>query len=267
MGEKTKYRVFILLVLSLLVMGAGKVIVSQFVDWEKTKAVKTHTGWTRNIFKSQTQTLDMIDVDAFTLYPGKVTHQYLVDRQNDEVYLVKEGSAEMSVNNGITHLNEGGMAVVSQGNRVVISNKGSGNLIYYIVRLKPRYVKPASKNTKRVKTFFSFSDTVKPGNISAGNIFPVFSRSTSSLKNLDLHTIKLKSDFNNMETFSGNEEELVLVRNGIIFGTLNNNQYRLGKGSMLFLTGRESVEIENGSNTDCEYYVIKWQTWTQETKK
>ncbi|HVN57681.1 MAG TPA: hypothetical protein VMT63_05245 [Bacteroidales bacterium] len=260
-------RLLRVLAFSLVAIAAVKVIPSSFVDWEKTKAEKTRTGWTRSIFKSPTSSLDLAEVVAYTLYPGKATHQFLVDRQNEEVYLVKEGSAVISVDNNITHLTEGGLAIVSQGNRVVISNKGTDNLVYYSIRLKPRYVKPSGKNSKRVRTYFSYSDTVRPGNISAGNIFPVFSRSTLSLKNLDLHTIRLKSDFNNIETLLGTEEELVLVRRGIIFGNLRGRQFRLGKGSMLFLTGKETAEIENGSETDCEYYVIKWLAWSPEPKK
>ena len=260
-------KVPVIMMLSLLAVGAGKIIQSTFVDWEKTSVVKTHTGWTRNLFRSQTSCLEAIEAEEYTLYPGKETHQSLIDRGNDVVYIIKEGTASITLNNVTTHLTEGGVAVASQGNRIEISNKTKSSLVYYSVRIKPKYVRPSPKTQKKERTFFSYTDTIRPETISAGNIFQIFDRNTSSLKNLDVHTIRIKSDFNNRETTDGREEEIVIVRKGIVFGTLRNRDFRLGTGSLIFLTSGEKLDIGNGAESGSRYYVIKWLAWSPEPKK
>jgi mannose-6-phosphate isomerase-like protein (cupin superfamily) len=262
-----RFSKFFLLLLVPILLAAGKIISSAVIDWGKVTAVKSHTGWSRNLYKGPTRFLDMLEIQALTLYPGKATHTYLIDHQNDELYFVKEGVAEVSVNNVSRRLNEGNIAVVSQGNRVTISNKSSSDMVYYSVRLKPKYVKPAGKSAKKEKTFFAGADTVKPEITTVGGIRHIYNRTTSSLHNLDVHSIILKTDFNGIELKTRSEEEIILIKKGFIFGSLTGKPFRVGQGSLLFLTNEEPFEVSNGTEGECEYYVVRWLAWSQESKK
>lgn len=264
---KRKYQRCILVAALPVLITAGKIISSAIVDWDKITAVKSRTGWTRNLYKGATRSLDILEVQAFTLYPGKATHSHVVDRQNDEVYLVKEGGAEVSINNISRHLGEGGVAVAVQDNRIMINNKGLSNLVYYSIRLKPKYVKQTNKTTRKEKPILALTDTLKSEPTLDGALRSIYNKVTPSLHNLDIHISSLKTDFNRLEPQTHTEEELVLINKGNIFGSLKSRPYRLGHGSFLFLTNEDQVEISNGSPTECEYYVIRWLAWSQEPKK
>lgn len=265
--NKNRFSRYLLLGIVPFMLAAGKIISSLAVDWDKTSVVKSHTGWTRSLLKTSTRTLDVLEIQALILYPGKATHTYLVDRQNDEIYFIKEGAAEVSINNVTKRLIEGDVAFASQENRVTIINKGYSDLVYYAVKLKPKYAKPTGKNAKKGKTFFAALDTIKSVYTTEGSRRDIYSRSSSTLNNLDIHTITLKTDFNGREPETHNEEEMVLIRRGNVFGSLKEKQYKLGVGSIIFLTNEDPVEISNGGENECEYYVVRWLTWKQDSKK
>ncbi len=259
-----KYSIILLLPLTI---AAAKLYTSAFIDWDKTEAIKSHTGWTRNLLKGPTRSLDMLEIQAFTLYPGKVTHTYLVDRQNDELFIVKEGAADISINNDVKHLIEGDLAVAFQDNRVIIRNNGKTNLIYYSIRFKPKAIKPVSKQTRKSRTIFGGIDTLKTIRTPDGVRRNISNKATPSLRNLDIHLATIKADFDGLEPETHSEEEIVLMKNGTVFGSLGGKSYRVGQGSILFITNEDQVKISNGGETDCEFYVIRWLTWTPEAKK
>jgi (S)-ureidoglycine aminohydrolase len=265
--NKKRINGYLLLVIVPLVLAAGKVISSSFVNWEKVSVVKSHTGWTRHLMKSQTRSLDMLEIEAMTLHPGKITHTYLVDRQNDELYFIKEGAAAVSINNITRNLGEGDIAFASQENRVTISNKGSTELVYYSIRLKPKYIKPSGKTSKKGRTFFATIDTIKYESTIEGTRYNIYNRTSSTFDNLDIHFITLKTDFNGREPDTHKAEEIVLIRKGFVFGSIKEKHYRLGQGSIIFLTDEDPVDISNGGESGCEYYVIRWLAWNPEAKK
>jgi mannose-6-phosphate isomerase-like protein (cupin superfamily) len=209
----------------------------------------------------------MLEIQAFTLYPGKVTHTYLVDKQNDELFIVKEGTAEISINNETKHLVEGDLAVAFQENRVTISNKGLVDLVFYSIKFKPRTVKPVAKSSKKDKTLYAGLDTIKTIKTPDGVRRNISNKATSSLRNLDIYLATIKTDFNALEPETHTEEEIVLIRKGAVFGNLKGKPFKLGEGSLLFLSNEDPIEISNGGDSQCEYYVIRWQTWNPEQKK
>jgi len=269
MGHSSREKLlkYFIILLIPVTLAAAKLTSSAFIDWDKTSAIKSHTGWTRNLLKGPTRSLDMLEIQALTLYPGKVTHSYLVDKQNDELFIVKEGAADIRINNEVKHLVEGDLAVAFQENRVVISNKGNSNLIYYSIRFKPKVVRPASKQAKKDKTLYAGIDTIKIIKTPDGVRRNISNKATSSLRNLDIHLATIKADFDGLEPDTYKEEEIVVMKKGTVFGSLGGKSYRFGQGSILFLTNEDQVKISNGGENDCEYYVIRWLAWTPEPKK
>jgi (S)-ureidoglycine aminohydrolase len=266
-AHRKKILRYLIILIIPVTLAAGKLTSSAFMEWDKAPAEKTRTGWTRTFLKGPTRSLDMLEVQVFTLYPGKATHTFLIDRQNDEVFIIKEGSAEITINNEMKHLAEGDLAVAFQENRVVIKNWGNSNLTYYSVRFKPKTVKAGIKPAKKEKTLYVVVDTLKTVKTPDGVRRNISNKETSSLRNLDIHLATLKADFNGLEPETHTEEEIILMKKGIIFGTLGGKDYRLGEGSVMFLTNEDQLIISNGAEADCEYYVLRWLAWTPETKK
>jgi quercetin dioxygenase-like cupin family protein len=55
-------------------------------------------------------------------------------------------------------------------------------------------------------------------------------------------------------------KKIILVRKGYVEETIKGEPYRLGPGSIIFLTNDDLHGIRNAGSGGCEYYAIRWLT-------
>jgi uncharacterized cupin superfamily protein len=248
-------------IIMLIAVSAVKPIVSGVFDWSKLKSLKTHTGSVISILKGPTRSLEMFDIKAISLHSGKATHTYLVGKESDELLIIKEGSAEITINSITKVLDAGSIAVASQGDRVQVKNIKPGNLVYYSFNLKPRPAKIQHVALKKTPPFFSSWDTVtfKPSAI--GGRRNIIQQPTSSLKELEIHATTLNEGSSSHAPHSHPDEEIILVRFGTINPNISGIHYRVGPGSLMFATNDDPHGLGNAGTGQCEYYAIRWLTY------
>jgi (S)-ureidoglycine aminohydrolase len=242
----------------LISVSAGKQIVSGVFDWSKLRPVRTHTGSVINILKGPTRSLEMFDIKAVTLHSGKATHTYLVGKENDELFIIKEGFAEITINSVSKLLCAGSIAVASQGDRVLVKNAKPGNMVFYSINFKPRQTKVHREPSKNVAPFFSSWDTVTFKPSDNGGRRNIIQQPTSALRQLEIHVTTLKEGLPSHAAHSHPDEEIILVRFGTVDQTINGTHYRLGPGSLTFSTNDDLHGISNAGQGQCEYYAIRW---------
>jgi mannose-6-phosphate isomerase-like protein (cupin superfamily) len=248
-------------IILLVAVSAIKPIVSGVFDWSKFKSIRTHTGSLINILKGPTRSLEILDIKAISLHSGKATHTYLVGKESDELIIIKEGSAEITINSKSKLLSAGSIAVVSQGDRVQVKNTLQGNLVYYSFIFKPSQPKTHREALKKVSPFISLWDTVTFKPSDNGGRRNIIQQPTSTLKQLEIHTTTLKEGLPSHAAHSHPDEEIILVRFGIIDQTISGTHYRLGPGSLIFATNDDLHGISNTGEGKCEYYAIRWLTY------
>jgi (S)-ureidoglycine aminohydrolase len=244
-----------------ITVSAGKRIVSGVFDWSKFKIERTHTGSVINILKGPTRSLDMFDIKAISLHSGKATHTYLVGKETDELLIIKEGNAEVTINSISKKLCAGSIAVASQGDRIQIKNVKPENLVYYSLIFKPRQDKPHRVISKKLLPFFSSWDTItfKPSSI--GGRRNIIQQPTSTLKELEIHATTLNEGLSSHAPHSHPDEEIILIRFGTVDPTISGTHYRVGPGSLIFATNNDPHGLSNAGEGPCEYYAIRWLTY------
>lgn len=245
----------------LIAVSAVKPIVSGVFDWSKFKSIRTHTGSVINILKGPTRSLEMFDIKAISLHSGKATHTYLVGKESDELLIIKEGSAQITVNSKSKLLSAGSIAVVSQGDRVQVKNILPVNLVYYSFIFKPRQTKTHREALKKVSPFISSWDTVTFKPSDNGGRRNIIQQPTSTLKQLEIHTTTLKEGLPSHAAHTHPDEEIILVCFGTVDQTISGTHYRLGPGSLIFATNDDLHGISNAGEGKCEYYAIRWLTY------
>ena len=252
----------VLLFLALLSVAAKKILSSSVFEWEKLPVKTTSTGEVRNVFSSPTQTLNMFDIKAVTLNQGNSTSDYTVKNGFDELIIIKEGSAEISINTESKILGEGSVVVASQGDKVKIRNLQNAKTTFYIFLFNPKT--PAVPNQPGVKVVPVFKDwkelEFKPSAV--GGRRDIMKQSTSALKELEMHTTTLNEGVTSHNPHSHADEEIILVRFGFVEETINGKPYKLGPGSVIFLSNNDNHGIRNAGAGKCEYYAIRWLTHT-----
>jgi mannose-6-phosphate isomerase-like protein (cupin superfamily) len=203
----------------------------------------------------------MFDIKAIALHSGKTTHTYLVGKGSDELFIVKEGSAEITINSVSRLLCTGSIAVASQGDRVQVKNVKPGTMVYYSIIFKPGPEKNHREMPKNASPFFSSWDTVTFRPSENGGRRNIIQQPTSSLKQLEIHVTTLKEGLPSHAPHSHPDEELILVRFGTVDQTISGTHYRLGPGSLIFATNNDLHGISNAGEGQCEYYAIRWITY------
>jgi mannose-6-phosphate isomerase-like protein (cupin superfamily) len=255
-----------LLFLSLLVFSASVVINSSVYDWEKLTLKKTPTGEERIILSGPTQTLEKFDIKVITLNSGQSVKEYKVENGLDQLLIIKEGSADVTVNNEAKTLTEGSIVVASQGDHITIKNSQTKNTTFYSFLFKPKALTGIIKPEVKVSSVLKDWNTIEFKANANGGRRDILKQPTSTLKELEMHTTMLNEGLPSHAPHNHPDEEIILVRFGIVEQTINGTPYKLGPGSVIFLTNSDNHGISNAGKGKCEYYAIRWLTYPEEKK-
>jgi quercetin dioxygenase-like cupin family protein len=257
---------FALFLIAILSVAADQAITSSIYDWTKLTVKKTSYGEERDIFKGPTKSLDMFDVKAITLNEEQSVKTYKVESGFDELLIIKEGSAEINVNNESKILEAGSIVVASQGDKVSIRNLHNSKTTYYSFRFNPKSQPGQAQPVTKVLPVLEYWSTFifKPSAV--GGRRDILKQPTSTLKELEIHVTTLNEGLPSHAPHSHPDEEIILVRFGTVEQTINGTAYKLGPGSVIFLTNDDMHGISNAGKGKCEYYAFRWLTYIPDSK-
>ncbi len=86
----------------------------------------------------------------------------------------------------------------------------------------------------------------------------VFRAPTATLDQLQVHVTTVKPGERSHEPHKHWEEELIIVKEGMVESMQNGETVVLGPGSVIFEASNELHGIRNAGDTDASYYVIKF---------
>ena len=250
-----------IVVCSLLLVSAGKKLGSSVFEWENLPVRKNPYGSVRTILKSPTRSLEMFEIKSVTLVGGILMKEFKVSKGYDELIIIKEGTAEITVNGKRERLNEGSIAVASQGDAVQILNASKTDLTFYSFRFKPWQNGNLLKNIRKADPFFREWQDIEYKTNANGGRRDIMRQPTSLLKELEMHTTQLKEGLPSHSAHTHPDEEIILVRFGRVEETIQGKPFQCGPGSVIFLTNDDDHGISNAGIGPCEYYAIRWLTY------
>ena len=234
---------------------------SSVYNWETLSVKKISSGEVRNYYKSPTLNLEMFDVNAITINAGKGIQPYQVEKGTDELIIVKEGVAEIGVNENVKVLGEGSLVIALSGNKVTINNRENTDMIYYSIRFKPYPSDIQKPDSKIISPLIIDWKSIEYKPNATGGRRDFMRQEISALKELEIHVTTLKNGLSSHSGHSHPDEEFVLMRYGNAEMDLDGIHYRGGKGSLFFLASEGTHSINNVGITPCEYYAIRWLTY------
>ena len=252
---------FGIILLAILSIAAWKGLDSSVYDWEKIPVKKTVSGEIKGFLKSPTRSLEMFEINAITLFPDMEKWHSKVQGSTDNLIIIKEGVAEILVNEEQKILGKGSVIVAGEGIEFTILNHNKSNLVFYIISFKP--FGGTNKTGTSLKTSPLFVDwknvEFKPSE--NGGRRNIMQQKTSVMKELEIHVTTLKEGLQSHAANVHPDEEIILVRKGYVEETIKDEPFRLGQGSIIFLTNDDLHGISNSGKGECEYYAIRWLTY------
>lgn len=254
-----------ILVLGLVLMSlcpgfSQKALKSSVYNWDIVPVKKTASGEIKEFFSSPTRSLEIFEISAVTLLSDKEKWNSKVPDATDLLIIIKEGIADIRINAEQKTMGEGSVIVAGSNYEITILNHNNSNFVFYLISFKP--MESSSKTGTSLKLAPLFIDwknvEFKPSE--NGGRRNIMQQKTSVLKELEIHVTSLKEGLPSHAAHTHPDEEIILVRKGYVEETIKGEPYRLGPGSIIFLTNDDLHGIRNAGAGECEYYAIRWLT-------
>lgn len=88
----------------------------------------------------------------------------------------------------------------------------------------------------------------------------VRARPTATLDELELHITTLQPGESPHEPHQHPDEEVIIIREGLVETLLGTRTQRVGPGSVIFQAANQPHAIRNVGDTPATYHVIKWNS-------
>jgi quercetin dioxygenase-like cupin family protein len=253
---KNQILLSVLITINVFGISAQKTLNSSVYDWEKLILKKTSSGEAGNFIKSPTRSLDMFEIEAVFISDSKKKWISMVESGSDELIIIKEGVVEIHVNSERKILGEGSVIVAGSNDKVTISKNTNVNAVLYLIKFKP----PQTITQKIVYPLLFDWNKIEFKTTEKGGSRSIIRQQTSVLKELEIHVTTLNEGMTSHSAHSHPDEEIILVRKGFVEETIKGVPYRLGPGSIIFLSNDDPHNIRNAGEGQCEYYAIRWLT-------
>ena len=235
-------------------------LVSKVYEWNDMKPKGKHGVETRNILKGKTRSLEMFEIKATTLIGGYSIKEYEIKSGVDELFIVKEGTAVISVNERSEMLGEGSVVVASQGDVIQVLNGAKNPMTFYAFKFKP-FKSAGAADVVKHEPFIKEWNDIEFKTTANGGRRDIIRQPLSALKELEIHTTQLKEGLPSHAAHTHADEEIILIRFGRVEETIKGMPFQCGPGSAIFLTNDDDHGIRNAGEGPCEYYAIRWLTY------
>ncbi|WP_114749645.1 cupin domain-containing protein [Pleomorphovibrio marinus] len=225
-------------------------------EFSMLPVVKNDAGEKRHLFNWPTKTLDNFQVDIYTLFQDKERTEESSDFGKEKLVLVIKGTLEISHANEKQQLTERSIALISKEQQAHYKNTGADNAIFYVIQWDSGNLNDAAYENSWT---FIYDEMEFKSNVKGGRR-DVMEAPTKTLSELEMHITTLLEGEKSHDPHVHPDEEIIVVLQGEVEEMINGTPYRLGPGSMIFLSAMDPHGIRNIGKGTCEYYAIRWTT-------
>ena len=236
---------------------------STVFKWEDFVAKPGPVGTRREVANQPTATLERFESHISTLNPGKMSHPPHRHPQ-EEFIILKEGLLDVSINGHVQRAGPGSILFFASNDLHNVTNVGDRPATYLVFNLTTAATKsaPADGATaaavpgKLVSTVFDWEKLeVKP--TPKGARREIVSSPTTTLAGFEGLITTLNPGEMPHAAHRHPDEELVIVKEGVMEVTINGVTSRGGPGSVFFYGSGDEHGMKNVGGTIATYHVFR----------
>jgi quercetin dioxygenase-like cupin family protein len=227
-------------------------------DWDKLVVLPRANGQRRDIADNPTANLATFECHITTLNVGQSSHAPHTHPQ-EELIFIKEGKVEAHLNGQTTVVGPGSIFFFATNDAHSARNVGDTPATYWVVNLATPATRDAALRNKEPKVKSAVFDyeklEVRPSRVGEGR--RVLDGSTVTLANLETHITTINAGEAPHAPHAHPDEEVVLVRQGVLEVTINGKTERAGPGSVILVGSNDLHGWKNVSNERAIYHVVR----------
>ncbi len=256
---KRSILLFIFITFCTLEMNAQKQnLPSGVYEWEKVSLEKTQTGEKGQVLDGPTKTLNNFEINVHTLNPGKAQYNSDNDQDREALVLIKEGKLEVTINGKKSILGPGSISLAAIGDKYNIYNASDEAVTYYSIQWESKVPTDLARSRQAGGSVaFDYTNMNFEKNQKGGRR-TIMRRPTATLRELEAHITTLNEGEKSHDPHVHFDEEIIVVLSGKVEEMINGSPYKVGPGSVIFLSSMDPHGIRNIGKGQCEYYAIRW---------
>ncbi len=236
---------------------------STVFKWEDLAARPTGNGERRDVTDRPTATLERFESHVTTLLAGRMSHPPHQHGQ-EELIVLRDGTLDVTINGATTRAGPGSLLFFAANDFHNVQNVGETPATYFVFNFATSVTKSVPKEGasalaapgKLVSRVFDWPKLeVKP--TKTGERRAVVDSPTTTLANFECHVTTLQPGVAAHAAHRHPDEEIILVKEGVLDVTINGVTARAGAGSILFYGSNDEHGMRNAGETAASYYVIR----------
>ena len=241
---------------------------SAFFDWETLEIQPTAVGTRRNVVDLPTLTFERFECHVTTLNPGIMSHPPHLHPQ-EEFIILKEGTLDVSLNGKVKRAGLGSLLFFAANDLHNVTNVGAGPATYLVFNLAtgatknapPQGATAAAVPGKLTSGVYDWEKLVaKPTKTGARR--EILNSPTNTCVSLEGHITTLNAGEKPHAPHRHPDEEIVVVKEGLMEATINGVSQKAGAGSVFFYASNDEHGMQNIGTTAATYYVFRIITET-----
>ncbi len=231
--------------------------------WDKLVAKPNNVGFRREVVDLPTPTLEKFESHITTLNPGVFSHPPHHHPQ-EEFILLKEGTIDVNINGKHQRAGEGSMFFFAANDTHNMQNVGDTPATYLVFNLTTAATKSAPAEGaavaalpgKLASSVFDWEKFTFVPNKTGGRR-EIVNSPTVTVANFEGHITTLNPGEAPHAAHRHPDEELVVVKEGLMEATINGVSQRGGPGSIFFYASNDEHGMRNVGTTSATYYVFR----------
>ena len=236
---------------------------SKVFVWDDLKVVPTATGLRRDVVDRPTATFEKFESHVTTLNPGKSSHPPH-KHAREEFIIVKEGTLEVHINGRVQRAGPGSLLFYASNDLHSVTNAGPTPATYLVFNYETVATRTApiegaaaaNLPGKLPSTVFDW-EKLPVKTTRTGARREVMNSPTVTCANLECHITTLNPGEVPHAAHRHPDEEVVIVKEGVMEVTINGVTNRGGPGSIFFYGSNDEHGMKNVGGTTATYYVVR----------
>lgn len=231
---------------------------SSVYEWKMASVEISEGVERRHYFNWRTKTLENFEIEVIDFQSERTKEIRDIASDTEKLLLVKSGSLGLRSQKRGQVLGARSIALVHPGEKISLYNAGKSQTSFFLIQWKigsPPDYQP-KQSGKDIKVFdyqkLDFKESPKGGRRN------VMEAATQTLQELEMHITTLLEGEKSHDPHVHPDEEIIVVLQGEVEEMINGTPYRLGPGSVIFLSSMDPHGIRNVGEGACEYYAIRW---------
>ncbi len=236
---------------------------SRVFVFDELKAKPNAVGEVRTVVNLPSATFEKFESHITTLHPGQASHAPH-KHAREEFIIIKEGTLEVHINGQTQRAGPGSLLFYASNDMHAVKNVGDTRATYLVFNFEtvatrstaPEGAAVAKLPGKLASQVFHWDKlVVTPTKVGARRA--IVNSPTPTCENLSVHVTTLHAGEIAHGSHRHPDEEIVIVKEGVMECTTEGVTRRGGAGSIFFYASNDEHGMKNVGGTTASYYVVR----------